>query len=74
MNKPITNASGTRWLLLLQDFNITIIDRLGKDNIVANFLSRLIQTCDSAPINDDFQDEILFDISSYTPWYVDVAN
>ena len=30
MNKPITNARVTRWLLLLQEFDITIVDRLGK--------------------------------------------
>ena len=30
MNKPITNSRVTRWLLLLQEFNITVIDRPGK--------------------------------------------
>jgi hypothetical protein len=30
MNKPITNARVTRWLLLLQEFDITIVDRPGK--------------------------------------------
>ena len=30
MNKPITNTRITRWLLLLQEFDITIIDRPGK--------------------------------------------
>jgi hypothetical protein len=39
MNKPITNGRVTRWLLLLQEFNITVLDRLGKDNVVADFLS-----------------------------------
>jgi len=32
MNKPVTNARVTRCLLLPQEFNITIIDRSGKDN------------------------------------------
>jgi hypothetical protein len=31
MNKPITNARVTRWLLLLQEFDITIVDRPGKE-------------------------------------------
>jgi hypothetical protein len=74
MNKPVTNDRVTRWLLLLQEFNITIIDRLGRDNLVVDFLSRLIHTGDSTPIDDDFLDENLFSISTYTPWYVDVAN
>ena len=37
MNKPIMNARITRWFLLLQDFDITIIDRPGKENVVAYF-------------------------------------
>ena len=74
MNKPVTNARITRWLLLLQEFNITIIDRPGRDNLVANFLSNLIHIGDSTPIDDDFPDENLFSISTFTPWYADVAN
>jgi hypothetical protein len=38
MNKPITNARVTRWLLLLQEFDITIVDRPGKENVVVDFL------------------------------------
>ena len=34
MNKPMKNARVTRWLLPLQEFNITIIDIPGKDNLV----------------------------------------
>lgn len=30
LNKPLTNGRITRWLLLLQEFNITIVDRPGK--------------------------------------------
>ena len=41
MNKPITHGRVTRWLLLLQEFNVTIIDKPGKSNVVADFLSRL---------------------------------
>lgn len=41
MNKPITNDKITRWLLLLQEFNITVIDRSGRDNLATNSLSRL---------------------------------
>jgi hypothetical protein len=74
MNKPVTNSRVTRWLLLLQDINITIIDRPGRDNLVVDFLSRLIHASDSTPIDDDFPDENLFSISTYIPWYADVAN
>ena len=74
MNKLVTNARVTGWLLLLQEFNITIIDRPRRDNLVVDFLSRLIHTGDNAPIDDNFPDENLFDISTYIPWYADVAN
>jgi hypothetical protein len=35
MNKPITNGRVTRWLLLLQEYDITILNKPGKDNVVA---------------------------------------
>eukprot|EP00253_Pinus_taeda_P012551 PITA_12551 len=41
MNKPVTNGRVTRWLLLLQEFNITVLDRPGKQNTEADFLSRI---------------------------------
>jgi len=39
MNKPITNGRVTRWLLLLQELDITIVDRPRKENVVVDFLS-----------------------------------
>jgi hypothetical protein len=74
MNKPMTNARVTRWMLLLQEFNITIIDRPGKDNLVVDFLYRLIDTGDNAPVDENFPDESMFFISTYIPWYADVEN
>eukprot|EP00253_Pinus_taeda_P031239 PITA_31239 len=41
MKKPVTNGRVTIWLLLLQEFNITVLDRPGKQNTVADFLSRI---------------------------------
>ena len=74
MKKPITNPRVTWWLLLLQEFNINIIDRPGKDNLVVDFLSRMIHLGDNAPVEDTFLDENLFAICTFTPWYADVAN
>jgi hypothetical protein len=42
MNKPITHGRVTRWLLLLQEFDITIVEKTRKDNIVSNFISHLV--------------------------------
>ena len=74
MNKPVTNARVTRWLLLLQEFDITIIDKPGKENVVADFLSCLTNNDDSLPVEDSFPDEHLFALSAHSPWYADVAN
>ena len=57
VNKPIINARVTRWLLLLQEFDITIVDRPRKENIVAYFLSRLNNNDDDTPIKYSFPDE-----------------
>jgi hypothetical protein len=67
MKKPVTNPRVTIWLLLLQEFNINMIDRPGKDNLVADFLSRMIHLGDNAPVEDNFPDENLFSISTFTP-------
>jgi hypothetical protein len=74
MNKPVTNPRVTRWLLLLEEFNINIIDRPSKDNLVVDFLSRMIHFGDNTPVEDNFPDENLFVISTFTPWYAYVAN
>eukprot|EP00253_Pinus_taeda_P018285 PITA_18285 len=36
MNNPIIDGRIIRWLLQLQEFDITILDKLGKDNVVAD--------------------------------------
>ena len=74
MNKPITNGRVTRWLLLLQEFNITIIDRSGKENLVADFLSRINHGGEMDPFNDDFPNEHLFSFLVKTSWFADLAN
>ena len=74
MNKPITNGRVTRWILLLQEFNIIVVDRPGRENLVEDFLSH-IQHDDGAKLVDDtFPDEHLFVVSVQTPWFVDIAN
>lgn len=37
MNKPDVNARIIRWLLLLQQFDLTIVDKPGKENVFADF-------------------------------------
>jgi hypothetical protein len=74
MNKPITNGRVTRWLLLLQECNITVLDRPGKDNVVVDFLSQIKNEDDGILIDDSFPDKHLFSLSVNTPWFADMAN
>ena len=74
MNKPVTPGHITRWFLLLQEFDITIVDKLGKDNVVADFLSRIEHDGKNTPIEDNFPNEHIFVVSANTPWYADIVN
>ena len=74
MNKPIIPGRITRWLLLLQEFHITIVDKPGKDNVVADFLSRMDNNDECTPIEDSFPNEHLFAVSTKPPCYADIAN
>ena len=58
----------------MQEFNITIFDRPGKENIIADFLSRIQHEDGTKPVDDTFPDEHLFVVSIQTPWFADIAN
>jgi len=60
--------------LLLQEFNITILDRPRKQNIVADFLSRIQNDNNGVPLEDNFPDEYLFVVSIKSPYFSDIAN
>ena len=64
-----------RQILLLQEFDITIKDKKGVENIVADHLSRLIfdESDESLSIRDFFPDEQLFGVMDL-PWFADIAN
>ena len=67
-NKPITNGRVTCWLILLQEFDITIRDRPRMENLVADFLSRDQRTDNVVVVEDQFPDEHLFSMTIKTPW------
>lgn len=56
-----------RQILLLVEFNVIIVDRLGKDNLVVDFFSRLQHEENIFIINANFLDEKLFVISCHIP-------
>lgn len=53
MNKSDLNARIIIWLLLLQQFDLTIVDRPGKENVVVDFLSRMnLPACEEGMVDD----------------------
>ena len=75
LSKQDTKPRLTRWILLCQEFNLTIKDKKGVENVVADHLSRLVLESSShgVPIGDSFPDEQLFAFVHY-PWYADIVN
>ena len=63
------------WVLLLQEYDLQIIDRRGKDNPVADHLSRMEGIVDDpVPINESFPGEYLATLDASDPWFADYAN
>jgi len=66
LSKKDSKARLVRWILLLKEFDITIKDKKGTENIVAGYLSRLTtdSRSDITPIDDYFPDESLLSVST----------
>ena len=75
LSKQDTKPRLTRWILPCQEFNLTIKDKKGVENMVADHLSRLVSetTSEGLPIGDTFPDEQLFALI-HCPWYTDIVN
>eukprot|EP00253_Pinus_taeda_P034228 PITA_34228 len=58
-----------------KQFDLTIVDKLGKENVVADFLSRLdLLAGEEGMVDDQIPDEHMFAILVLSPWFVDIAN
>ena len=75
MTKKDAKPRLIRWILLLQEFNLSIQDKKGVENVVADHLSRLSSDVpiDPVPIDEHFPNENLFATSSL-PWFADIVN
>nr|GFB74427.1 reverse transcriptase domain-containing protein [Tanacetum cinerariifolium] len=67
------------WVLLLQEFDITILDKKGSENLAADHLSRLENphqdVLENKDINENFPLETLGSLTSHnTSWFADIAN
>ncbi|GJT16978.1 reverse transcriptase domain-containing protein [Tanacetum coccineum] len=79
MNKQDAKLRLLRWVLLLQEFDITICDKKESENLAADHLSRLENPhkdmLENKDINEHFPLETLGIISSEsTLWFADYAN
>ena len=76
MTKKDAKPRLIRWVLLLQEFDVEIKDKMGTENLVADHLSRLEGARDDIPVNDEFPDEKLFAIEDKreVPWFADYVN
>ena len=63
-----------RWILLLQEFNLEIKDKIGLENSIVDHLSRMqFENSEELPISDSLQDEMLFKVTKSNPWYVNIV-
>ena len=78
MQKKDAKPRLIRWILLLQEFDLEIKDKKGKENVVADHLSRLIHGSseeeDMLPLKESFPDEQLWVVGGSEPWYADIVN
>nr|GEZ48134.1 reverse transcriptase domain-containing protein [Tanacetum cinerariifolium] len=79
LNKQDAKPRLLRWVLLLQEFDITILDKKGFENLMADHLSRLENphqdVLENKDINENFPLETLGSLTSNnTPWFADIVN
>nr|GEY73791.1 reverse transcriptase domain-containing protein [Tanacetum cinerariifolium] len=69
LNKQDAKPRLLWWVLLLQEFDITILDKKGSENLAADHLSRL-----KNPHKDVLENKDRSLSSNSTPWFTDIAN
>nr|GEV31348.1 DNA-directed DNA polymerase [Tanacetum cinerariifolium] len=78
LNKQDAKPRLLRWVLLLQEFDITIRDKKGSENLTADYLSRLENphqdVLENKDNNENFPLDTLGSLTSHsTPWFADIA-
>ena len=66
------------WILLLQEFDLQIVDKKGAENSVADHLSKLVldEVSGTPDIDDFFPDDQLMVLTDAddSPWFAKIAN
>ena len=77
-HKKDAKARLIRWILLLQEFDLQIVDKKGVENLVADHLSRLVldEVSGTPDIDDSFPNDQLMVLADAdgSPWFVEIAN
>ena len=66
-----------RWVLLLQEFDLEIKDKMGSDNVIVNHLSSIEkpdEDKDGTEVEENFLDKQLFQVTVKVPWYANLVN
>ena len=74
INKPDLSGRLARWVLLLQEFNFTVVVRPGKSHGNADHLSRLepMGPVNTVPLDDNLSDADLFEVDVLFPEYMEI--
>ncbi|RDY07869.1 Retrovirus-related Pol polyprotein, partial [Mucuna pruriens] len=74
LKKPYANLRLIWFMLLLEEFDVEIRDKKGVENAVVDHLSQLEREPKPIPIQDEFLDEQILQMTHATPWYADICN
>lgn len=69
INKPDVNACNVRWLTLLQQFDLTIVDKPSKENVVVDFMYILDLLAGKEGVVDDQLPDEHFAILVLLSWF-----
>jgi hypothetical protein len=65
VNKPQVLGRITRWLLLLLEFEFTLVYKLGRTHVVVDVLSRLLDNLEPLGVPNQIVDASLFSVNLY---------
>ena len=75
LTKKHAKLTLSRWILLLQEFNMEIKDKKGVENSVVDHLSRMSTTkTKELLINDFLRDDMLLEVETSHCWYANIVN